>query len=411
MFKKILASLLILATLAFFVPTTLAITPPVTKMVAGNLKVASDWNMEASGTTAFESYNATLAKMPGSAVEGKQFLRMTNTNGSTAYIYVAVLGSSSVTVTAKLRGDGTTTYPRLLSAPGVTCWQGTISTDWQTGSCTFTPVDGLRIVSAINTIGTWIDIDDIIIRPNTVTKIITEYAETKINNVSRSGNFDGATSYVSIPNSSAFQPGTGDFSVSFWTFRTGTSTGDYPQIIGSRAWVTSIDWGWSICYRKDSDEKLTTHYDGIGTGWDVTGGSVDSSSPVALNTWQHWTVVFDKTNGKLKYYLNGVVDNIETPPFPTSIEQTDIIYIGNTVVGTPARGYSGIIDDIKIWKKALSDDEVSAVYQNIPVKSGLQAEYKFNEGEGTDVRDSSGNGYHATSTALTYSTSTPSIYK
>lgn len=58
-----------------------------------------------------------------------------------------------------------------------------------------------------------------------------------------------------------------------------------------------------------------------------------------------------------------------------------------------SRNFNGKIDEVRVWKRALSPTEISQNMCNVSVPAtSLAAYWKFNEGSGSTVQDSSGNG-------------------
>jgi hypothetical protein len=173
--------------------------------------------------------------------------------------------------------------------------------------------------------------------------------------------FDGVASYVSVLNSSSLQPQSGNWSVAFWIKRTGAGASDYPQVVGSRPWTATADKGWAVSY-STSNSKIGAHYADGSAGFDVT--ATQSSTTVPLNTWQHWVVVFDRTNSQLRYYLNGSLDITQTPSFPTAaINQTDALNMGREIGGSNARRLDAIVDDVRVYNRSLTTSEISQIYK------------------------------------------------
>lgn len=92
-------------------------------------------------------------------------------------------------------------------------------------------------------------------------------------------------------------------------------------------------------------------------------GSVTSGKKVALNEWVHVAVVAEtaKNGGSHKYYING--EPAGEKPFPelTALpgdSDTAPVLIGRTPEGS--RFFLGAIDEVRIWNRALSEDEIKA---------------------------------------------------
>lgn len=86
------------------------------------------------------------------------------------------------------------------------------------------------------------------------------------------------------------------------------------------------------------------------------GGSV-CNGEVKLNEWQH--VVAQVDNGTHRYWVNGQkVGEIGNKPNPPGLEDTSPVVIG-TAGGGNIRWFLGMIDEVRIWNRALSEEEVN----------------------------------------------------
>jgi hypothetical protein len=112
-------------------------------------------------------------------------------------------------------------------------------------------------------------------------------------------------------------------------------------------------------------------------------GGVYASSTRTFSTgqWYHLVGTYDDAN--LKLYVNGILEDTET--FTADFTDTAAqLLIGNT---DDSLFFDGRIDDVKIWNRALTAAEVAYEYNGgKPV-----GHWKFDEGQGDYVYDSSGN--------------------
>ena len=85
-------------------------------------------------------------------------------------------------------------------------------------------------------------------------------------------------------------------------------------------------------------------------------GSV-CTGKVALNEWQH--VVAHVDDGIHRYWLNGesVGEFDGKNPLPGAADTADVL-VGKTHEGN--REFLGLIDEVRIWNRALSEDEIRA---------------------------------------------------
>ena len=84
-------------------------------------------------------------------------------------------------------------------------------------------------------------------------------------------------------------------------------------------------------------------------------GSV-CTGKIALNEWQH--VVGQVDNGTHRYWLNGeMVGEFGDKNALPGAADTSVAYVGTTGEGANRR-FLGLIDEVRIWNRALSEEEV-----------------------------------------------------
>jgi hypothetical protein len=110
--------------------------------------------------------------------------------------------------------------------------------------------------------------------------------------------FNGSTSYVSLPNSTDFNFGTGDFTIELWLEKTsGTSTPNFLAINSNSGFYSSIRIGWSP--NINGNPTLTFAHSTNGTSWNIQTGVTSS-----LSTWSQ--IVLSRSAGVVTVYVNGV---------------------------------------------------------------------------------------------------------
>ncbi|UHO38091.1 T9SS type A sorting domain-containing protein [Chryseobacterium capnotolerans] len=112
-----------------------------------------------------------------------------------------------------------------------------------------------------------------------------------------------------------------------------------------------------------------------------------SSTALNANTWYHVAATYDGSTMKL--YINGTLDASKAQTGNVNSNGAfNVGYLYNT-----SRNFNGKIDEVRVWKKALTQTEISQNMCNVSVPAAsLAAYWKFNEGSGSTVQDSSGNG-------------------
>ena len=116
-----------------------------------------------------------------------------------------------------------------------------------------------------------------------------------------------------------------------------------------------------------------------------------SISPPSYGVWHHVAMSWDGTN--IKAYLDG--EEVGSSSGSGTMSGGGPIYIGNW---QQQEGFSGKIDDVQYWNIALSESEIQ-MHMNTELtgsEEGLIGYWNFNEGEGSELIDLSGNGYNGT---------------
>lgn len=209
----------------------------------------------------------------------------------------------------------------------------------------------------------------------------------------------------------------------------GTTTGN--QITFS-AWIkpnaTQEGSGWIVRNGTGYDENyginlgnksagkfalLATWYDGNFRSRTTTGYHVSE------NEWSHVTAVLSQGEW-IKFFINGSLAEELSWAYGNSVLSTSSFNIGGHN-GTSSQYFQGLIDEVKVYNYALSEDEIKLDYNQgstFVMGSSTQtigatttsleycipgdishctppvAEWKFDEGIGTTIIDTSGNGNH-----------------
>jgi hypothetical protein len=159
--------------------------------------------------------------------------------------------------------------------------------------------------------------------------------------------FDGANDYVNVGTGSGLDL-TEAFTLEMWykpiSIQTGTKT-----IVG-RGLTTSDVGGYAI---KIEDGKFRGYF--YDSSWHYTPLSSITASP---GTWYHIVLTYDKAN--LKLYLNGNLDSSTQFTSPVNAPTNAVLNFGRWTNGSQYT--NGIIDELKIYSRALTGREVKENY-------------------------------------------------
>lgn len=186
---------------------------------------------------------------------------------------------------------------------------------------------------------------------------------------------------------------TGNLSIAFW-FKSESDT---------------IAGGLVSKYHETSDERsYTIHQDSGGAGKisfrissDGTSGNtkiLTSTSALTNGVFYHIVCVFT-ANTRMEIFINGSSDASDTTSIPASIYNSVAdFYLGRTHLSANVRYVDGVVDEVGIWSKALTSDEITDLYNggsglpyydptnisgDTTLQTSLVSYYKLDETSGT----------------------------
>lgn len=170
-------------------------------------------------------------------------------------------------------------------------------------------------------------------------------------NPNRAYNFDGLSGYINIGNSSKLNTGT--ISVSCWINpdKLLTPSNFGPTILSKRE-----PSGWGASFQMN----IARH--SFWADWTIGGnGGIyhEDSSKIIIDTNTYAHLVYTHDINKVKLYLNGrLVEEINSP----GLLDTNSIPLWFGARPDSIQFFSGVIDDIAIWNRALTQNEIGALY-------------------------------------------------
>jgi len=195
--------------------------------------------------------------------------------------------------------------------------------------------------------------------------------------------FDGANDYVDCGKDSSLDI-TDAMTVTAWVKPQGSS------ILAAQRFIAR---GY---YNNSSDNKslnLWYDYDSSEFGYRIRhdGNEKIIKYPGVNGVWQHIVATYD--SGTMKLYIDGeYVDEISGADLQSDISNYNLM-IGAWVKEPLSHYFNGTIDEVVIYDRALTAEEVHEIYCNgVFVDSNTVGYWDFDEGEGQVAHDSSGNG-------------------
>jgi len=169
--------------------------------------------------------------------------------------------------------------------------------------------------------------------------------------------FDGVDDYVDCGNSDILNFGTGDWTVSAWIKTVQSGTGDENK---GTIFANGGDQSGGIRYTlavSETEEGIVT----LTTDDDATKVQATSSVLVNDDAWHH--VVGMRSGTDLIVYVDGVLDVTNTVPDGYDLSGTSQhnAYVGvitDNRDGSLSKSFAGLIDEVRIYDRALSAQEV-----------------------------------------------------
>ena len=166
---------------------------------------------------------------------------------------------------------------------------------------------------------------------------------------------DSAASHTIVRDDPTLQFGTSDFSIELWICPTmlAIDSRDARRRFMSKA-NHARTW-WNLNLTTDGKPFLEM-VDSNGAGC-----ANRPAGTIPENAWTHLVVVVDRTNAKNRYYINGKLDSIQNIP-PTFRGSLDVEG-GDLSLGSSWQPFVGLLDEVKIYKRVLSESEINASYE------------------------------------------------
>ncbi|MBW8012842.1 MAG: LamG domain-containing protein [Chloroflexi bacterium] len=170
--------------------------------------------------------------------------------------------------------------------------------------------------------------------------------------VDKAYSFNGTSDYVDTSDFYDFSNLSNDFSVSGWIYKDSSVTNLYPNIVGKRQTGGTTEMQLWVDNTGGGDDNKVASWNGS--------NNVYSTSTIAEDTWNH--VVWTRTGTSYNFYINGVGAGSGTQNRGTTISET--VKIGWSGYANANEYWKGKIDDVRIYNRALSQTEITSLYDS-----------------------------------------------
>ena len=192
--------------------------------------------------------------------------------------------------------------------------------------------------------------------------------------------FDGINDYVRVANDNSLNFGTGDFSICAW-INTNSDTARQSIIVKGIPLNGTTNAGYLVSYRGDmaNDPIFFTINDDDASGAVI----IKYNTSGIANSWVHICCVADR-DGNGSIYVNGELKaSSSIAGITTDVSINADLAIGQTLSGggpIAGRYFNGLIDEVRIYNEALTQDEVTTLYQlgrNVKMNSNFAGKIRM----------------------------------
>lgn len=205
---------------------------------------------------------------------------------------------------------------------------------------------------------------------------------------------DGSSSFIEIPSSTDLKFNSDKFTLEAWIkIENGPGSGSKDYIFRKRD-----DWSLSVKNINGSlyfEGRFRRDYHG---DWP----DIVSSQTISTGTWYHVAFTNSKSNGRMRIYINGSIDNsqlwssggygLTSGTRPVGVGAS--IWSGSD---NPNNFFDGEISDVRFWNSERTESEINTNKNaTLSTNSNLKLYHKLNEGQGSTANDFSGNSINGT---------------
>lgn len=177
----------------------------------------------------------------------------------------------------------------------------------------------------------------------------------RFNHPGKAANFNGTSSYINVLVSSSLQIQS-DITLSVWVT---SSASQNNKVIVEKYYGNLNDHGWLLETMTDG-QPVFEGRDGRGGSSTIKGSGGDIND-------NKWHLIVGQRSGNIwKIYIDGQhINETNVEGTAGSIESGGDLRIGASKYSVPMQFWNGNIDDIRIYKRALSDTEIQALYTEV----------------------------------------------
>jgi hypothetical protein len=161
-------------------------------------------------------------------------------------------------------------------------------------------------------------------------------------------NYDGTSALINVTDSDSISINN-SFTISSWVYDKG-GTGYRAIALKDNEYLLRID--------SDAEGGKVSCFAYVGGSWETR---VSATANMSKNVWHHVSCSWSNSTGDLKLYIDGTLNNTQGGRQGSILTTSNPLNIGFWNGGSY---WNGTIDDFRIWNRALSPEQINALYNN-----------------------------------------------
>ncbi len=202
----------------------------------------------------------------------------------------------------------------------------------------------------------------------------TEYGVTlttdRNDNINSAFSLLNSSQYVTLPSNNFTNPGTSEFSISLWFKSQGVFESDQSAIIITKR----LDVGfpnnvipYAIYLTPDGEVASWTRANS------TNNFAIYSTNTYDDNEWHHLAVIRDNTG--ITMYIDKQMEGFGAIGIGQNLSNSGQVFIGREF-NSLIRTLNGSIDDIMMFNRAITPEEIQIIYDDQPIESGASGVWK-----------------------------------
>ena len=174
--------------------------------------------------------------------------------------------------------------------------------------------------------------------------------------------FDGVDDYVEVPDSLSLNPKS--ITIEFWVYQISRNPNTWTFLVNKDGWKS---------YHLISEDVWATNR--VGFTVRVNGADYRLWTSKAIGSyWSYLAFTYDASTGEQRTYVNGELDTEVLQP----VGDIDTLAGPLRITGSKAERFHGLIDEVRIYNRALTEEEIKSVYQiGNPIPAGTIARIRL----------------------------------